>query len=247
MVIGGLNPDFLAPEAPVPHLGTTDVDILFELGYVWDRDGSDFSWLAPALENAGFKALSEAGWQWRRADATSIIRIDLLCDVADSPDQPIALPGTTEVSAKNLAGPSGALASPITRQLNVDSAMQAKYPAAGSTVTLRFASLGGYLLAKSAALVGREIAKDAYDLMYVTLYNPGGPDGAGLAIKSALEQSNTHHDHRGDAFAAFRGFEARSYARWYAAQMIDSGDDSSEEQLESEAKLGASAVLRALG
>jgi len=40
VVIGGLNPDFLAPTAPAPHIGTTDVDLLFEIGFIYDRDES---------------------------------------------------------------------------------------------------------------------------------------------------------------------------------------------------------------
>ena len=34
VVIGGLNPAYLAPKTPVRHLGTTDLDLLFELGFV---------------------------------------------------------------------------------------------------------------------------------------------------------------------------------------------------------------------
>lgn len=246
IVIGGLNPDFLAPNAPVPHLGTTDVDILLELGYIWDRDDLNFSWLAPALKQAGFEPKTIDAWQWLRDVDDAVVRIDILCDVADSQDQAIALPGTREVSAKNLLGRSGALASPVLRELTVDAASRNAYPDAGESITLRFASLGGYLLAKSSALVTRKLPKDAYDLLYVVLFNPEGPRGAARAIENAILEETSHFDQRANIVAALRGFETHEYAEWFAEQMQLSGDDSSLRQLLDEARRGAAFVLREL-
>ena len=42
VIIGGLNPDFLVSGPPVSHLGTTDVDVLVEVGVHYDREDLDF-------------------------------------------------------------------------------------------------------------------------------------------------------------------------------------------------------------
>jgi hypothetical protein len=246
VVIGGLNPDFLAPAAPVPHLGTTDVDILLELGFVYDRDDLDFSWLSAALERAGFEPKTVDAWQWFRHSDDASVRVDFLCDVADSPDQTIALPGTTAVSAKNLAGPSGALASPITRELTVGAESRHVHPDAPETLSLRFASLGGYLLAKAAALVTRRQEKDAYDFMYVALYNPAGPTGAALAIAAALGETEFAHTHHLNTDAALNGYDADEFSAWFARQMQASGDDTALVDLADEARRGAAAIARGL-
>jgi len=247
IVIGGLNPDFLAPAAPVPHLGTTDVDILLELGFNYDRDDLNFSWLEPALRTAGFLPMGIDAWQWKRNDHDAIVRIDILCDVADSPDQKIALPGATDVTAKNLAGPSGALSEPVTRTLDLDDESRRAHPDAPTTVTLRFASLGGYLLAKASACVGRGLTKDAYDLMFVVLYNELGPQGAGDAIAQALKRPAAHHNHRADTIAALGRFDPPgTYSAAFADQMQLSGDDSTNAQLINDARRGAQIVREML-
>ena len=247
IVIGGLNPDFLTPDAPVQHLGTTDVDILLELGFVWDRDDLDFSWLEPALRAGGFEPRSVDAWQWLRVDDDSLVRVDLLCDVMDSPDQSIALPGAEGVTAKNLAGPSGALVEPVTRGLDVDDVVRRRWPDAPSFVTLRFASLGGYLLAKASALTSRHLEKDSYDLMYVIQFNPGGPDGAAEAIRSALEVETVHHRHGLHVRSALQSFVTGNSSERFARQMVLSGDTATTEQLVLDARRGAERVLARLG
>lgn len=53
-----------------------------------------------------------------------------------------------------------------------------------ATVTVRFAGLQGYLLAKLAALLDRQLDKDHYDLVYVLLHHKAGtgPRGAAEAL-----------------------------------------------------------------
>lgn len=193
VVIGGLNPDFLAPSAPHPHLGTTDVDLLFELGFVYDRDELDFGWLDRALADGGFTAVgSVAGWQWTGVLGEALVRLDLLCDVYDSPGQPIHLPGAVEATAQNLTGPAAALHGPIERELVVPEAVKADIPSAPDRVRLKFASLGGYIAAKSAAFMSRDKAKDAYDLAFVIMYGPGGPRAAAAA--AAATEAPPHRE-----------------------------------------------------
>lgn len=190
VVIGGLNPDFLAPSAPVPHLGTTDVDLLFELGFIYDREELDFAWLDRVLVDGGFKEIAGSGWQWNGILGESLVRLDLLCDVADGPGQTIVLPGASMSAAQNLDGPAAALRDPILRSLRIPAHVLAEVPGAPDAVQLKFASLGGYIAAKSAALLARRLDKDAYDLMFVIMFGDGGARAAAAA--AAVTDSPAH-------------------------------------------------------
>lgn len=247
VVIGGLNPDFLAPGSPVPHQGTTDVDLLFELGLLPDRDEVDFSWLDPALRQGGFAAApGSGGWRWNGTVGAARVRLDLLCDVADSPNQTVHLPGATEAAAQNIDGPAAALMDPIERHLTVTEAVRSQHPDAPEQVALRFASLGGYIVAKAAALLSRDADKDAYDLMFVLMYAPGGPRAAALAALGArvpVGRPATGPIVR----AAVKKFADPS-GRWVSvavAQLIAAGDDADEAQLRTDVAVAAQTFLTA--
>lgn len=248
VVIGGLNPDFLAPQAPVPHLGTTDVDLLFEVGLSYNRDELDFEWLDEALIKGGFTKRAEAaGWRWEGVLGDAKVLLDFLCDVPDNPGQPIHLPGATRATAQNLAGPAHALNNAVERDLEVPDSLTTIFPDAPRTVRLRFANLGGYLLAKAAALESRNKDKDAYDLMFVLLYNDGGPAGAARAvheietppyIDSPLPLLTHVIQRYGDA--------TEDLASRFADQMLIAGDTATSEQLQSDAAVGARTFIHEL-
>lgn len=248
VVIGGLNPDFLAPRAPSPHLGTTDVDILFELGFVYDRDQQDFSWLDRVLVDGGFAPVPAApGWRWDAILGGTRVRLDLLCDVSDSQGQAVALPGATEASAQNLDGPAAALVNPIERALLVPSRVRVEHPDAPAEIRLRFASHGGYLAAKAAALLARGADKDAYDLMFVVMYGAGGARGAAEAVASMTMPSGRSPVTPIVEAAVKRFVDPES--RWTAAavrQLRESGDDAEVDQLRADVSVAAQSFLREL-
>lgn len=242
VVIGGLNPDFLAPTAPTPHQGTTDVDLLFELEMIFDRENQDFGWLDRLLAQPMFtEKTGSSGWQWNAILGEALVRFDILCDVADSPGQTLALPGARIAAAQNLDGPAAALRDPVRRMLAVSSRVKSDFPNAPDTVELTFASLGGYLAAKASALVSRRLSKDAYDLMYVVLYNPDGPQGAADAAKGMGEFETIIRS----AVGSFLLAESER-AREFAQTMIEAGDESTEEQLEVDATVGAQRFIERL-
>jgi len=248
VVIGGLNPDFLAPSAPAAHLGTTDVDLLFELGFVYDREELDFGWLDQVLRTSGFRTRREAaGWQWDAVLGDTLVRLDLLCDVVDQPGRTIALPGADHAAVQNLDGPGAALVQPVLRRLLVSSTVRADMDDAPESVGLRFASLGGYLTAICAALSARAAPKDAYDLMFVLLYTPGGAREAARAIAEMPVMS-----HRRPPRAVARAAVSMmldpegSCAGHFAAQMQEAGDEEPEDRLRADAAAGAALFLRTL-
>ncbi|RWZ50970.1 hypothetical protein ELQ90_09140 [Labedella phragmitis] len=248
VVIGGLNPDFLAPNAPAPHLGTTDVDILFELGFIHDRDELDFAWLDDALARGGFVPRpGVSGWQWNAVLGDTLVRLDLLCDVLDNVGQPLALPGAHEAAAQNLDGPAAALQQTIDRTLPVPLSVRREIPEAPQEVTIRFTGLGGYIAAKAAAMLARRKPKDSYDLMFVALYNPGGVPAAARAVLNT-PSAEYRPEPRIAVEAAMSllsqpdGLAAGHFAR----QMQQAGDDEGEDALRQDASIGARKFLELL-
>lgn len=215
VIIGGLNPDLLAPDAPVPHAGTTDVDVLVEVGVLFDRDELDFGWLEGAL---AFAQPQTAGWRWIDRSTGFPVAIEVLCDAQDNPGRPISLPGSDRLAAMNLHGPRAALDSPIKRTLVVPPDLRVE--GGPWIVEATFASLGGYLCAKAAAMLGRNNTKDAYDFIYVALYNEGGIAAACDAIAAELVALP---DLRSDVLAAARRYlrPDRAAARAFAEQTAD--------------------------
>lgn len=186
VVIGGLTPDVHAdPNAP-KHMGTIDVDVLLEVGFVYDRDELDFAWLERALVQSSFRPYNAGnGWRWRISISDVPVILDLLCDAFDNQHQEIALPGTSEVTAMNLAGPAPAAVDVVRRSLPVPSDLQDD--GVPAYIDVRFTGLGGYLLAKAAAAVGRKKDKDFYDFAYMVAYNDqGGPVGAAHAVSTVV-------------------------------------------------------------
>lgn len=245
VVIGGLNPDYLAPSAPVPHQGTTDIDLLFALGF--DEIGSipDFAWIDTALSVGGFASAN--GWRWDAMLGNAKVRLEFLCDVWDHTADTVPLPGSRTAVASKLAGPAAALVDPIVRDLPVAAAVREDFTDAPSMLGLRFANLGGYLLAKSAAARSRMLAKDKYDLMYVVLFNEGGPATAARAVSNQLEAAAEAADPAEIRVAMASYLDPHgSWAGTFARTMIDTGDSSSEDQLRADAAVGASAFLAEL-
>lgn len=245
-MIGGLNPDYLAPNSPVPHLGTTDVDLLFELGFHYDRDEMDFSWLDDALNLGGFSAKPGApAWRWSGLLGAALVRLDLLCDVPDSPGQAIVLPGA-KASVYNFYGPVAALSDPVIRGLKVSDAVRAEIPNAPSRVPLRFASLGGYVAAKAVALHSRSLAKDAYDLLFVLMYTRGGPKAAARAAASVSVPPDRPRiqPYIREVVARYTGEDARAVDT-VVIELVRAGDDSDLEQLRADVIVAAKQFLDA--
>ena len=247
VVIGGLNPDFLVRNAPAPHLGTTDVDLLLELGFVYERDEMDFSWLDRVIARGGFTETSgHSGWRWDATFGNSLVRLDLLCDVEDSPGQVVALPGATDAAANNLRGPAAALRNPLTRELRVSDAVRRDFPDAPESVRLTFASLEGYLVAKASAFLARKLAKDAYDLMYVVMFAPGGARAAGEAVVRTEADGEHGVATLREALAAFTDPNSR-WVDVVVDQMRTAGDQAEELQLRTDVTIAAEICLRAVG
>lgn len=247
-VIGGLNADLLTTDVDVPHQGTNDIDVLLEVGLVYDRNELDFGWLERGLHSAGFTPdPSGRPWVWFVSIDALPVRLDLLCDAPDSPGQELALPGARTVAAMNIAGPAPALEGPVRRSMAVHAA-EAPFVGRveGDEVTVRFASLGGYLHAKAAAVHHRREPRDFYDFAYVLLHNSLGGPAEAVAAAVAETPAHAHSDHRQILRAALVALAAEDGARRYAAQRRLDGDPTDEAVLLQDAVGAALAALSEL-
>jgi len=219
IIIGGLGVEHLTRPTTPAHHGTTDIDAFVQLSAVYDRDEESFEWLEAALQRTGFAARG-GGSRWYATVDDVEVRLDLLSDVTDNRGQEIALPGTRLLSSQNLEGPGAAAVNTVMRTIELD-----PHETPGATsVTLRFVGLGGYVLAKASAVLGRDEPKDLYDLAFVLLYNTdGGPTAAGRATARVLRTDPGGSGRRTvrSALARFDGSESDGAQTFSAQRQLD--------------------------
>ncbi|MEJ8284716.1 hypothetical protein [Curtobacterium citreum] len=217
LLIGGLVPEHLV-HSDEPHQGTNDVDILLDIGLVYDRDGLDFAWLEQALETAGFvTSTPNTGWRWLKEISGFPIQVEFLVDVPDNLDQEIALPGAETLGAKNLRGPGPAL-----RDVH-DTVV------AGERATVT--GIGGYLSAKGASAYWRRADKDLYDFAWVLVADlRSGERRAARAVQRVLDPLRERD--RADALLAvcdlFSGPDAVGATTYARLSIAAGGVDATE-------------------
>ena len=242
LVLGGLTPPLLVRNAPVPHLGTTDIDILVEvaLPYEEDDEGTDYAWLERALHDSGFSPHG-SGVTWV-TNVGATVTIDLVCDRRGTPPgTTLTIRGCREAAGFNLRGPRAARCDAVRRALAV--------PGTDETVEVSFAGLGGFLLAKASAAVARQEEKDWYDFFYVAIHNDaGGPRAAAEAMRSgACADFATEFADAVVAVVRWATDGERPAAVAYANGMVRVGDDTDAETLVEDAATAAFAIAKTLG
>jgi len=185
VLLGGLVPHLLCPDAPLQHAGTTDVDVQVDLeiagGAVHTKR------LENALYNADFAPDDERSWRWVSESASSraVIKFELLADLDNQPaGATISFDDCQHLGAANLRGTGFAAQDVQVRRL------RAKDGGVWRTAEVNVTGLAGFLLAKVAAAYGRRKPKDWYDLAYVLLHNDaGGPVAAAEAVLASFGHS----------------------------------------------------------
>ncbi|MCC2314151.1 hypothetical protein [Cellulomonas xiejunii] len=196
-----------------------------------------------ALDATGFVPVGESrAWQWVMTLDDTPVRIDLLTDVLDHRGQQLTVPGCTRMTVQNVAGPAPALRDPVIRRLAVPSGDLTTW------VDVPFANLGGYLLAKAAAVLGRRADRDPYDLAFVVQHNTaGGPRAAARAARAALP-AGREQEFDGvlrAALAQLTDPRGRA-ARLYATQRVADGDPLPVDVLAADAAAAARQCLAEL-
>ena len=229
VVIGGLVPSLLVPVLDPglePHIGTADVDLCLSLALVEGHTGT-YERIENVLKQLGFTA-GETSFRWvRRADPPMIV--EFFCPAG--PDRPagrIWRPKSAEnpIGKHNLGGTLSALSLDAGAILTDDVEVVRREVALPNgkgrvPIELRVTGLVAFVVAKTQALLKRDKAKDAYDIVWLIESWPDGPDGAAKAFAarptfSAPEVSTALDDLRA-TFADIEAVGSRSYARFLAA------------------------------
>ncbi len=239
IVVGGLVPETLAaPDRPA-HLGTTDIDILIAV-HVSDLD--DAAPVEQALQRVGAYPDSSKpeGWRWRIPVGAVRVKIEFLCDDDSLPSQEaVRLPGCDHLAALNLRGTGYVARSFQEREITVGE----------RTVTICFAGLEGYLLAKAHAARQRGLDKDYYDFAYVLLHNQaGGPRHAAAALRSGVFAAEipSLRSLWAEIGGRFHG-SASGGAEAYARQALLVDPTASQPRLRNDAFAAVTEFIRTLG
>lgn len=184
-LVGGLVPRYLLPDTGYErpsHVGSTDVDVALRLALGADDEGA-YATLETNLKRHGFNRVDGSSWRWYAVVDGEPVVLELLGDDAETE------PGT--VLRPKVSPPAGAggvgllcvrgveLAFEDCLTVSVDTLM---LDGARSSAELRIANLAPFVALKADAYMDRRKSKDAYDLVYVLRWWPGGPEEAAAAV-----------------------------------------------------------------
>ncbi len=215
VIVGGLVPPLLAPEAADAHIGSADIDLCLSLAITGGATREYYRSIEEILERY-FEPERASGFRWRKkrgAPGLPLI-LDFLAPPAE--DDTILTSGTRaldqETAAQN-AGPrlrplpirAGGLIDEDAISSTLEGVPLVYRPGARADVQIRHAGPVGFLAAKADALAGRDEPKDGYDVSWWCLNTrPSSTEVATLvterpAFKQALFQESVAQLH-----AAFR-------------------------------------------
>jgi hypothetical protein len=230
ILIGGLVPGLLVldpgPGRPA-HVGTADIDLCLSVALV-EGNTAEYERIEAALKKADY-ALTDDTFCWRRASGLRL-KVEFFCP-ASPPEREagdLFRPKAADapVPKHNMGSRLSAIALDAGAAVSADAQdveRDVTLPDGGGTVRQRFRVTGlvGFLVAKVAALVGRDKPKDAYDIVWLLEAWEGGPAGAAATARhsSIIDREDVQSALATLAreFADLDRFGPRSYSRFLAA------------------------------
>ena len=180
VLIGGLAPSLLVLDPPQPHLGTTDLDLCLTLAIV-DGDTAEYERIEVSLSKAGY-APTDTSFRWKRSTG---LQLDVEFFCPSGPERPAGRmfrPNALEnpTAKHNWGSKLAAIALDFGAVISADARVierEVRLPSDQGRMMFPFSVTGplGFLLAKTAALLGRVKHKDAYDIVWLLENWPGGP------------------------------------------------------------------------
>lgn len=193
ILIGGLVPGLLVLDpgpGHQPHIGTADVDLCLSVALV-EGNTAQYERIEAGLRTAGFEPF-ESTFAWKRTRGTGV-KVEFFCPATEGrmPGdlfRPAAadLPRAKHNMGTRLSAITLAAGEAISADV-VDIEREVILPDDGGRTTWSFRVTGlvGFLVAKTAALVGRDKPKDAYDIVWLLENWHGGPEGAAATIRES--------------------------------------------------------------
>ncbi len=190
ILIGGLVPGLLVLD-PGPgrprHVGTADLDVCLSVALI-EGDTAEYERIERALRNAGFEPY-QTTFAWKRTKGLGVV-VEFFCPAGEGRPpgtlfRPVA--AAVPVVKHNMGSRLSAIALEAGNAISHDVITverEVTLPDGAGRTTWRFrvTGLGGFLVAKVAALVGRDKPKDAYDIVWLLESWEGGPEGAAAAV-----------------------------------------------------------------
>jgi hypothetical protein len=212
-----------------PHIGTTDLDFCLSVA-ITEGETAQYERIEQGLKKAGFVPVES--WRWRGGPGDRLL-VEFFCPAGPGREpgklfRPTQQENPTikhnlgsKLSA--LALQAGSLISDdvqiVTREVNLPGGKGKQQ------IEFRVTGITAFLAAKADALRGRDKNKDAYDIVWLLDAWPGGPAGAGQAVRESAFLQRAEVVQTLAILADQFGDIDRAGARAYAAFLGDPTDD----------------------
>ncbi len=215
VIVGGLVPPLLVPEATDAHIGSADIDLCLSLAITGGTTREYYQSIEEILEPY-FEPERASGFRWRKKDGAPGLPLilDFLAPAAE--DDTLLASGTRALDKETAAQNAG----PRLRPLPIRSGGLIDEDALSSTlegvqlvyrrgvrvdVQIRHAGPVGFLAAKADALAGRDDSKDGYDVSWWCLNaRPSGAEVAALVAERPAFKQELFQESVAQLHAAFR-------------------------------------------
>lgn len=219
VLVGGSVPWVMYPNADVPHVGTMDVDLAIERGFL---SSPDMTKIEEILKANGYQQSLDIPYIFHRTihvnDRDNRIQVDLLTGEGSTSKADIVQP----VHGCDLA---------FLHPDEIES--KATLPDGHMSVTiLRYASIVPFLAMKAITFSERRETKDAYDIFFCVLNYPGGNRSLAQEFKKNLHDPSVAEgiEKLKESFSAFDSIgpkAIRDFSREY--------DDDRRDQIQRDA------------
>ncbi len=208
VIVGGLVPPLLVPEAADAHIGSADIDLCLSLAITKGATREYYRSIEKLLE-PHFELERASGFRWRKKESAPGLPLilDFLAPAAE--DDTLLADGTRaldeETAAQN-AGPrlrpfpirSGGLVDEDALSRTLEGVQLVYRPGTRADVTIRYAGPVGFLAAKADALEGRDDSKDGYDVSWWCINaRPSSAEVAALVTERPAFQAGPLSRERG--------------------------------------------------
>lgn len=215
VIVGGLVPALLVPEAADAHIGSADIDLCLSLAITKGATREYYKSIEEILA-PHFELESASGFRWRKKERAPGLPL-LLDFLAPATEEDTVLANGTraldeETAAKN-AGPrlrpfpirSGDLVDEDAVSNTLEGVRLVYRPGTRADVQIRHAGPVGFLAAKADALAGRDGSKDGYDVSWWFLNaEPSGAEVAALVTERPAFKHELFQESIAQLQAAYR-------------------------------------------
>ncbi len=213
VIVGGLVPPLLVPQAADAHIGSADIDLCLSLAITGGTTREYYHSIEEALAPY-FEPERSSGFRWCKKDSAPGLPLVLNFLAPLAEDDTLLADGTRaldeETAAKN-AGPrlrplpirAGGLIDEDALSSTLEGVQLVYRP--GARADVRIAGPVGFLAAKADALEGRDDSKDGYDVSWWCLNaRPSGAEVAALVTERPAFKQELFQESVAQLHAAFR-------------------------------------------